>query len=116
MLVERPDQSATGDVVAGLGVDGDEWLERIAGRAEVIMQILAANAHVLEQFVLQAAARHPAEQIRLSVEANDVKFRPSPAEASGTVGEQIWHEQVAGAHACTAKSVNLAVDDDAAAF
>ena len=67
-LVERPDQSATGYIIRSLEVDGAAILERIAGRAEVKMQIFAADAHVLEQLVFQAAARHPAEQIWLGGE------------------------------------------------
>src|SRR5436190_17773389 len=87
-LVERPDQSASGYVVPRLGIDGDERLERIAGRAEVIMEILAPDADVLKELVLHAAACHPAEQVWLSVEhASDLKFRPSPAKASGAVGQ-----------------------------
>src|SRR5262249_4100807 len=62
-LVERPDQSPTGDVIRDLVVDGEGRLERKAGRAEVIVQILATDAHVLEELILEAAARHPTEQI-----------------------------------------------------
>src|SRR5262245_32051087 len=81
------------------------------------MQILATNAHMLEELVLEATASHPAEQIWLGDEhVSNVHFRPSPADASGAVSEQVWQEQVAGANARTAESVNLAVEADIRAF
>src|SRR5258705_11434383 len=68
-LLEIPDQRATGYVVPCLKVGGEaiaaEHLERIASRAEVIVQILAAQAQMVKQLEFDAAAGNPAEQIWL---------------------------------------------------